>query len=144
MYKSIVRPLMFALSKKDPERAHEWAIALLRQFGEARWLARAAAKLMTVQDCVEVLGIRFSNRVGLAAGFDKDARAVWGFYALGFGFLEVGTVTAQGQLGNDRPRIWRFPEDQALINAMGFNNYGAEAMAHSLSSAGKLPIPIGI
>lgn len=143
LYKSLIRPLLFALSRNDPERAHEWAIALLNYSGTAYGLS-VVSQLMTIQDPVELLGIRFPNRVGLAAGFDKDARAIWALWALGFGFLEVGTVTAKEQPGNQRPRIWRFPKDGALINSMGFNNHGAKKMLQTVSHSGKPPIPIGI
>jgi dihydroorotate dehydrogenase len=144
MYKRLVRPTLFRLSSKDPEKAHEWAISLLHCFGSSHWLAKAAARFMAIQDPVDLLGLHFPNRVGLAAGFDKNAAALWGLWALGFGFLEVGTITAQEQPGNLRPRIWRFPEDRALINSMGFNNQGATRVVQTLSSSGRPPIPIGI
>lgn len=144
LYKATLRPTIFALSSKDPERSHEWTISLLHYIGKLPWLAEATARFMTVKDPVDLLGLHFPNRVGLAAGFDKNARAVWGLSALGFGFIELGTVTAQKQPGNPRPRIWRFPRDKALINAMGFNNHGADEMARTLSSSGRPPIPIGI
>ncbi len=144
MYTRVVRPLLFSLSTEDPERTHEWAIQLLHYLGKPHWLAKATASLMTVQDPVDLLGLHFPNRVGLAAGFDKNAQALWGLWALGFGFLEVGTVTAQEQPGNPRPRIWRLPEEEALINAMGFNNHGATGVARTLASLGRPSIPIGI
>ncbi|MGV7807538.1 quinone-dependent dihydroorotate dehydrogenase, partial [Mycobacterium kansasii] len=79
-----------------------------------------------------VFGVRFPAPVGLAAGFDKNARAVNGWGALGFGFAEIGTVTAHAQPGNPTPRLFRLPADHALINRMGFNNYGAGAAANEL------------
>lgn len=82
---------------------------------------------------VEALGLRFRSPIGLAAGFDKDARAVHALLALGFGFVEVGTVTAHPQPGNPRPRLFRLPEDRALLNRLGFNNQGSEAMAARLA-----------
>ncbi|MDO8473933.1 MAG: quinone-dependent dihydroorotate dehydrogenase [bacterium] len=144
MYKGLIRPTLFRFSSKDPEIAHEWAISLLHYLGSSHWLAKASARFMTVQDPVDLLGLHFPNRVGLAAGFDKNARAAWGLFALGFGFIELGTITAQEQPGNQPPRIWRFPEDGALINAMGFNNDGADEVARRLRSDGRPPIPIGI
>jgi dihydroorotate dehydrogenase len=144
VYKRLVRPILFRISSKDPERAHEWTISLLRYLGKPHWLAKTAAQFMTVQDPVDLMGLHFPNRVGLAAGFDKNASALWGLWTLGFRFLEIGTITAQKQSGNSRPRIWRFPEDEALINAMGFNNNGADETAQTLRSSGMPPIPIGV
>jgi len=92
----------------------------------------------------EVFGVRFPGPVGLAAGMDKDGRALAAWPALGFGFVEVGTVTAQPQPGNDRPRLFRLPRSGAIINRMGFNNRGARALAHRLKELGPLPVPLGI
>lgn len=144
LYKLLVRPPLFAFSTGDAERAHKLVITLLHYLGMPHALSRDIGNFLRIDDSVELLGIHFPNRVGLAAGFDKDARAIWALSALGFGFLEVGTVTAKEQAGNPRPRIWRFPKDGALINAMGFNNHGAAKMAQTLSRSGKPPIPIGI
>lgn len=144
LYESLIKPLLFALSRNDAEKAHEWAILALRMLGKNHRISQTISKFMTIQDPVDLLGIHFPNRIGLAAGFDKNACAIWGLIAMGFGFLEVGTVTAIEQAGNTRPRIWRFPEDEAIINSMGFNNHGAEKMAQTLSRSKNLPIPIGI
>ncbi|MCH7828802.1 quinone-dependent dihydroorotate dehydrogenase [Patescibacteria group bacterium] len=144
LYKLLIRPLLFALSTGDAERAHKLVITLLHYLGTPHVLSQAVGNFLRVDDPVELLGIRFPNRVGLAAGLDKDARAIWALSALGFGFLEVGTVTAKEQAGNPRPRIFRFPKDEALINAMGFNNHGAAKMMQTLSRSGKPLIPIGI
>lgn len=128
-YDRIVRPLLFRL---DPERAHEAAIASLRLAAPA--LARArrppdgGGRLRQ-----RLMGLGFPNPVGLAAGFDKRARAVPAWPALGFGFAEVGTITAHAQPGNPRPRIHRLPADRALINRLGFNNGGAEEAARTLA-----------
>ena len=92
----------------------------------------------------EVFGLSFPNPIGLAAGFDKNGAAARGLAALGFGHIELGTITSLAQPGNPRPRIWRFPEERALINAMGFNNLGAQRMAQNLRVAGKIPVPVGI
>lgn len=128
IYPSLVRPLLFRL---DPERAHELAIAGLG-------LAAPLIGRMTPPDgrgrlSQELLGRRFPNPVGLAAGFDKRARAVPAWPALGFGFAEVGTITAHPQPGNPKPRIHRLPADRALINRLGFNNAGAAATAATLA-----------
>lgn len=96
---------------------------------------------------VELFGLKFPNRVGLAAGFDKDAHCWQVMAALGYGFVEIGTVTALEQPGNPRPRIWRFPEQEALVNRMGFPNAGAEAIAARLAAAPgprKRTLPLGI
>lgn len=86
----------------------------------------------TADLAVDLFGIHFPTPVGLAAGLDKNAEAVTGFSSIGFGFMEVGTVTPKGQPGNDSPRLFRLPSDEALINRMGFNNEGADAMAERL------------
>lgn len=88
--------------------------------------------------------LRFKNAVGLAAGFDKDGEALPALAALGFGFIEVGTVTPRPQPGNPKPRLFRFPDQQALVNRMGFNNAGVEALARRLSRCTPLGIPLGI
>jgi dihydroorotate dehydrogenase len=128
-------PLLFrtVLSRLDPERAHHLAVPVIRLLGvpPVAWLARAltapAAELHT-----EALGLRFDSPFGVAAGFDKDVRMVAGLGALGFGHVEVGTLTARAQPGNPRPRLFRLIEDRAVINRMGFNNSGAQAAARRL------------
>ncbi len=128
LFASAARPLLFRL---DPERAHDLALGSLAAaapvLGRTRRPPDGHGRL--AQD---VLGHRFPNPVGLAAGFDKRAGAVPAWPALGFGFSEVGTITARGQPGNPRPRIFRLPDDRALINRLGFNNDGAEAAARAL------------
>src|SRR5690606_9279999 len=111
------------------ERAHSLAMAAIDCFAGNPLLRPVAATALagrTVSDPVDLLGIRFPNRVGLAAGLDKDARHIDGLAALGFGFLELGTVTPLPQPGNARPRLFRLPEADALINRFGFNNEGIE------------------
>jgi dihydroorotate dehydrogenase len=93
---------------------------------------------------VDVFGVRFPNRVGLAAGVDKHGTALPVWPALGFGFVEVGTVTAHAQPGNDRPRLFRLPDSEAIINRMGFNNAGAAALAARLAQLGPIGVPLGI
>ncbi len=141
-YRRGLRPLLFRVGGGDPERAHE---AMLR------WLARVpATRHARTSDPVTVAGIQFPNRVGLAAGMDKDGVAAAAWARLGFGFAELGTVTAQAQPGNPQPRMFRLPESRAVINRMGFNNHGARALAQRLTARGvergnrALGIPLGI
>lgn len=137
-----LRPLFFRLRGGDAERVHEDVVGLL-----SRLPAGGRAK---VADPVTVAGIRFPNRVGLAAGMDKDGRAAAAWARLGFGFAELGTVTGQAQPGNERPRVFRLSRSRALVNRMGFNNAGAEAMAEGLHRLGvrrgnrAVGIPLGI
>jgi len=135
------RPLLFAL---DAETAHEFTLRALD--GAARLGGARALAGCPVDDPVEVMGLRFRNRVGLAAGLDKDAAHVDALAALGFGFLEVGTVTPRPQPGNPRPRLFRLPQREALINRMGFNNGGVDAFVANVARAryrGVLGINIG-
>jgi dihydroorotate dehydrogenase len=126
----LARPLLFAL---PPERAHAVTLRTLRLAGlvpPLRALLRAVSR--PVRDPVELLGLRFPNRVGLAAGYDKDALAVAGLAALGFGHVEIGTVTPRPQPGNPRPRLFRLVEDRAVINRLGFPGQGTERVAARL------------
>jgi len=115
------------INRMDPETAHEWAFRAIR-------LGRPFTPLLyrTPEHPVHVMGVRFPHRFGLAAGFDKNARGVVSLLRLGFGHVEVGTVTARPQPGNDRPRLFRLTEDRAVINRMGFNNDGAAVVAARL------------
>ena len=118
----LARPFLFNL---DPEAAHELTIdTLARAHGTPLQWAWCNAR---VSDPVELAGLHFPNRVGLAAGLDKNARAIDGLGAMGFGFVEVGTVTPLAQAGNPKPRMFRLPSADALINRMGFNNEGLQA-----------------
>jgi len=122
-YESI-RPLLFKL---DAERAHRLTLGLLALAGglpPLQLLLTRGLSARTASQPVEVFGLKFDNPVGLAAGYDKDGRAIRGLACLGFGHLELGTVTPLPQAGNPRPRIFRLPEDEALINRMGFPNRG--------------------
>ena len=130
-----MRPLLFAL---PPETAHALTLAALRCYGLAR--VRPGT-----EPPVRVMGLNFPNRVGLAAGFDKDGIAVAGAARLGFGFIETGTVTPRPQPGNPKPRLFRLPEDAALVNRMGFNNAGAAALTANLRhQRRRLAIPLGV
>ena len=131
MYK-IVKPIFFSM---DPETAHHRVTGGLRSFSKI-WRAKSLLKsLYTVNDSRlerEVFGLKFKNPVGLAAGFDKNAEYIAEMAGMGFGFIEIGTVTPRPQPGNDKPRMFRLVEDEALINRMGFNNQGADVAAGRL------------
>jgi dihydroorotate dehydrogenase len=127
------------------EWVHHVALAGLRAFmfvfgGVARRVLLSSDPKLAV----EALGLRFPNPIGLAAGFDKNATAYQALAGLGFGFVEVGTVTAEPQPGNPKPRLFRLPADRALINRMGFNNLGAAAVARHLTRARSVPIGVNI
>lgn len=139
----IVRPILFLL---DPEQAHELTLSALALAGKTSLLKTLGIKQNVIDQPVQVMGINFPNRIGLAAGLDKNAMAVDGLSALGFGFIEVGTVTPRPQAGNPKPRIFRLPNEMAIINRMGFNNGGVEALLGNLARArytGILGINIG-
>jgi dihydroorotate dehydrogenase len=141
-FESAVRPVLFRLGGGDPERAHEFSLRRLARLTPA---ARAVLRrAYAVRRPVEVFGVTFLNRVGLAAGMDKDGAALPAWPVLGFGFVEVGTVTARAQPGNPKPRLFRLPESAGVINRMGFNNAGAAALAGRLEALGPLDVPLGI
>ncbi len=156
MYTRLVRPALFRVGGGDAETAHEATLRALAGFsaGPARlaawWALTRRFRFQAQADPRTVFGIRFPNPVGLAAGLDKDGRALRAWPALGFGFVEVGTVTRDAQPGNPRPRLYRLPHSGALINRMGFNNAGAAALAgrlDRLTADGRhrpLPVPLGI
>ena len=148
IYEKILRPLLFRL---ESEKAHEVAVhsmMLLGRIAPACRLLESAVKLPPAQfRPVVAFGLRVPNAVGLAAGFDKNACAWPAAAALGFGHVEIGTVTALAQSGNPRPRVFRYPRQEAVINRMGFNNQGALAVAARLATypgPGKRRIPLGI
>jgi len=131
-YRSFIRPLLFCL---PPEAAHRWTMAALRVFSILPF-GPAVVKFFSGKvphsEPLVVSGLAFPNPVGLAAGLDKDAEAVAALGALGFGFVEVGTLTPKPQPGNPQPRLFRLPKDRGLINRMGFNNHGVVAAAQRL------------
>lgn len=136
--------MLFAL---DPERTHEWTLSVLMRSQRWSGLLSGLRKRYDYRHpalAVSLWDHQFHNPVGLAAGFDKDARAVQGLAALGFGFIEVGTITPEPQPGNPRPRMFRLPADRALINRLGFNNRGAKAAAKRLARFVSPPVPLGI
>jgi dihydroorotate dehydrogenase len=131
LYRSFLRPLLFRLS---PETAHDLALhALSLSAGLVKKLSAPQIEQKSFGE-LRRFGLSFPNPVGLAAGFDKDGIALEALAALGFGFIEAGTVTYQPQPGNQRPRLFRLPEDKALINRAGFNNKGAAAFAQQVNA----------
>ncbi len=143
MYR-LFKPLLFLLS---PETAHRVTVALLDLAANIPLFHRLLRHWYSVEDKRlerQVGGLTFPNPVGLAAGFDKDGKHIEGLACLGFGFIEVGTVTPQPQGGNPRPRLFRLPADGALINRMGFNNEGLEALAGRLRRLREKGLPGGI
>src|SRR4029077_21118571 len=118
-YEEIVRPLFFSL---DPERIHQLSLRLLRHASHLDLALRLLRQFQPAAQPKTVFGVTFPNPIGLAAGFDKNGEALPALAALGFGFIEIGTVTAKSQPGNPKPRIFRYSKDQALVNRLGFNN----------------------
>lgn len=150
-YRAVLRPALFSYRGGDPEAIHDRMIAVLARVGARPRLVHLLRWLHgRPQHPTTVAGIRFPGRVGLAAGMDKDGRAVAAWQAFGFGFAEIGTVTALAQPGNEKPRVFRLRASTALINRMGFNNPGAKAMADRLHDMGiargnlRVGIPLGI
>lgn len=138
-----LRRLMFSV---PAERVHTWVFALLRAVTAVAPLRAALTRWLGPRDPVlatTVFGVRFPGPLGLAAGFDKDGRGVRTWPALGFGYAEVGTVTAHPQPGNPQPRLFRLPEDRALLNRMGFNNSGAADLARRLARQ-RPAAPVGV
>ncbi|MEK3881668.1 quinone-dependent dihydroorotate dehydrogenase [Paenibacillus sp. PL2-23] len=145
LYTSLLKPLLF---KMDAEKAHHLVIDGLASGSRFPGITEILNTMYGVPESpelrMEVLGLRFPHPVGLAAGLDKNGKAPDGFSSIGLGFAEVGTVTPKGQAGNELPRLFRLPPDEALINRMGFNNEGAEAMAASLAQRKIHSIPIAV
>lgn len=127
---ALTRPLLFGL---DPEQAHDLTLDTLARIQHTPLMC--AIRQTRIDDPVTVAGLRFPNRIGLAAGLDKNGRCIDGFGALGFGFVEVGTVTPLAQPGNPKPRMWRLTEANALINRLGFNNGGLAAFIANVQRA---------
>jgi dihydroorotate dehydrogenase len=145
-YENLVRPFLFRM---DPEKAHDLGVTALDYLGRVGPLCRLmeAFNMVRSDHPVDAFGLQFPNAIGLAAGMDKNGRFWRAAPALGFGHVEIGTVTFQQQPGNERPRVFRYPREEAIINRMGFNNEGAEKVAARLkSSLGKKKsrIPLGI
>jgi dihydroorotate dehydrogenase len=148
LYHHLIKPVLFHM---DPEEAHERGVEALALLGKitplCRLLERAHRLDPQVHRPVRAFGLDFPNAIGLAAGFDKNAKAWTAAAALGFGHVEIGTVTALAQPGNPQPRLFRYPEEKAVINRMGFNNEGSEAVAARLATqpgVGHRRIPLGV
>jgi dihydroorotate dehydrogenase len=145
LYTKLLKPLLFRM---DAEQAHHLVIDGLSTGGRIPGIPGLMRTLFGVGEspelAIDVLGLHFKHPIGLAAGLDKNAKAVDMFANIGFGFAEVGTVTPKGQPGNEQPRLFRLPPDEALINRMGFNNEGAEAMAGRLARGKQRTIPIAV
>lgn len=144
-YERLVRPLLFQM---DPESAHHLALRILRAAPRIPGALATLRSFAPPPQPITLFDLQFPNRIGLAAGFDKNGAAIPAWEALGFGFVEIGTITATPQPGNPRPRIFRYPQQEALINRLGFNNDGADAVGARLSrlreSTLSPSIPIGV
>jgi dihydroorotate dehydrogenase len=139
-----LRPLLFAL---EPERVHRAAVRAGHRLGEWRWARSLLGALCRTDDPrlrVRTMGLDFPSPLGVAAGFDKNAMLVPILEALGFGFVEVGTVTPRPWGGNPQPRVFRLPADRALVNRMGLPNGGAASVAWRLGHAGGVSLPVGV
>lgn len=147
-YERALRPVAFRWGGGDAEAAHHAAVRAAALLDRSPTAARAARLALGPSGApVDLLGLRFPNRVGLAAGMDKDGLAIGAWSALGFGHVELGTVTARPQPGNPRPRLFRLPASRAVVNRMGFNNAGVHALAARLSkarAAGRVDLPVGV
>ncbi|MBP3961326.1 MULTISPECIES: quinone-dependent dihydroorotate dehydrogenase [Paenibacillus] len=145
LYSKLAKPYFFRM---DPEKAHHMVIDGLHSASRVPGIPALMRAMYGVPEAkeleVDLFGLHFAHPIGLAAGLDKNAKAVDMFANIGFGFAEVGTVTPKGQIGNDLPRLFRLPSDEALINRMGFNNEGAAAMAARLAQDTNRRIPIAV
>lgn len=144
VYQRVVRRALFRMGGGDAEVAHERTLRMTARLGAVPPAVAGLRRYFGGAAPRTVFGIRFPGPVGLAAGVDKDGRALRAWPAFGFGFVEVGTVTWHPQPGNDRPRLFRLPPSEAVINRMGFNNGGAEALAVRLKAVGPLKVPLGV
>jgi dihydroorotate dehydrogenase len=130
----LIKPILF---KFDPEKVHYFVTANLKRFNRFPGGAALSRALWDLKDArleKEVFGLKFKNSVGLAAGFDKNGEMMGEMANLGFGFIEVGTVTPLPQPGNPKPRMFRLPDDAGLINRMGFNNLGVDVVAERIAA----------
>ncbi|MEX0723815.1 MAG: quinone-dependent dihydroorotate dehydrogenase [Gracilimonas sp.] len=143
IYQKIIKPILF---QKDAEEAHELAIKLASKTSSSRFLQELTSAIFKKSDSglkQELFGLTFPNPIGLAAGFDKNGTTPMAMQALGFGFVEVGSITAKASNGNPKPRAFRIPADHSVINRMGLNNEGADVITHRLSGL-NLNIPLGV
>ncbi|HEX8510755.1 MAG TPA: quinone-dependent dihydroorotate dehydrogenase, partial [Propionibacteriaceae bacterium] len=150
-YRRLLRPLLFASYHGDAERVHDLTLAAIARLGDSPVALRAVSRLVSApRRPVTVAGIAFPGVVGLAGGLDKNGVGIKAWSALGFSHAELGTVTASAQPGNARPRLFRLPQSQGIVNRMGFNNLGAAALAATLDRAGvrrgngAVGMPVGV
>src|SRR5947207_12460782 len=145
LYERLVRPLLFSL---EAEAAHHFTIASLRRASQFDLALRALKRFTPPSKPKTLFGLNFPNPIGLAAGLDKNGVALPAWATLGFGFIEIGTVTAMAQPGNTKPRMFRLPAQEAVINRLGFNNDGADVIAirlRGLRQSQRWPaVPVGI
>jgi len=145
LYEKVIRRALFAM---DAERAHHLATTTLKIVGRVGFLRGVASVICRAEESpIRLFGLDFPNRIGLAAGMDKCAEFPSAAAALGFGHIEVGTVTPEAQKGNPQPRLFRYPRENAVVNRMGFNNDGSKVIASRIAKSfpkGKRPIPLGI
>jgi dihydroorotate dehydrogenase len=153
LYRGAIRPFLFSGVKADPEFLHQKSIKLLSWLDahQSHFPVEEMLKWLKESFCYQdarleqqLWGVKFTNPLGLAAGFDKDGMASGMWEKLGFGFAELGTVTYYSQPGNPRPRLFRLLEDEAVLNRMGFNNQGSAVLAERLSQQKSISIPLGI
>jgi dihydroorotate dehydrogenase len=140
IYSALVRPLAFRL---DPETAHHLAIAAGARLGWTAGAMQAATRVGDDRLATDVAGLHFPNPIGLAAGFDKSGSTISALAGLGFGSIEIGSVSIDPSAGNPKPRLWRLPDDEAIVVHYGLPNDGAEAIAKRLTRS-RLPVPLGI
>jgi dihydroorotate dehydrogenase len=144
-YERLVRPLLFSI---EPETAHHFTLSCLRAASNVAPVLHTLTQFRPDPNPKTIFGVNFPNPIGVAAGLDKNGVALRAWAALGFGFIEIGTVTAKAQPGNPKPRVFRLPEHGALVNRLGFNNDGADAIADrlkKLKAIGRWPdVPVGI
>ena len=140
LYSTLIRPLAFRL---DPETAHHLAIATGARLGWASGTIRAATAIHDARLSLDIAGLRFPSPIGLAAGFDKSGTAIAALAGLGFGSVEVGSISIEPSAGNPKPRLWRLPDDRGIVVHYGLPNDGAEVIARRLSKA-RLPVPLGV
>ncbi|MDN5794832.1 MAG: quinone-dependent dihydroorotate dehydrogenase [Intrasporangium sp.] len=144
MYERVLRQTLFRLGDGDPEVAHEETLDALTVLSKVPPAIAVLRRQFGIDAPRTIFGVRFPSPVGLAAGLDKNGVALRAWPAMGFGFVEVGTVTRYAQPGNPRPRLFRLPTSHAIINRMGFNNDGADVLAARLRALGPIGVPLGV
>src|ERR1700751_4976801 len=140
IYSTLIRPFAFRL---DPETAHHLAITAGSQLGWAANAMRSATRFDDARLATSVAGLHFPPPIGLAAGFDKSGSAIRALAGLGFGSVEIGSVSIDPSIGNPKPRLWRLPDDRGIVVHYGLPNDGVEVIARRLSTR-RLPVPLGV